>query len=54
MKLELQLYYRYHHSLLDDFRCILWTAYKMLSRSEKLPAEIQEIVDKKKDEMLVA
>ena len=54
VKLELQLYYRYHHSLLDDFRCILWTAYKMLSRSEKLPAEIQEIVDKKKDEMLVA
>ena len=54
VKLELQLYYRYHHSLLDDFRCILWTADKMLSRSEKLPAEIQKIVDKKKNEMLVA
>ena len=51
LKLELQLYYRYHHSLMDDFRCILWTAYKVLSRSEKLPTEIQKIVDKKKAEM---
>ena len=51
LKLELQLYYRYHHSLTDDFRCILWTAYKVLSRSEKLPTEIQKIVDKKKAEM---
>ena len=46
LKLELQLYYRYHHSFKDDVRCLFWTAYKVLSRSEKLPVEIQEIVDK--------
>lgn len=45
LKLELQLYYRYHHNLLNDFRCITWTGYKVLSRSSRLPKEIQKIVD---------
>lgn len=45
LKLELQLYYRYHHNLLDDFRCIVWTGYKVLTRSSRLPKEIQKIVD---------
>lgn len=45
LKLELQLYYRYHHNLMDDFRCIVWTGYKVLTRSSRLPKEIQKIVD---------
>ena len=49
IKLELQLYYRYHHNLRDDFRCIMWTGYKVLTRSSRLPKEIQKIVDDYKD-----
>lgn len=45
LKLELQLYYRYHHSFLGDIMCILWTVYKVISKSDKLPKEVQEIVD---------
>lgn len=52
LKLTLQLYYRNHHSLLDDFRCIMWTIYKVVSRSQKLPTEIQAIVDAHNAEML--
>ena len=51
VKLELQLYYRYHHSFLDDIRCLFWTAYKVFTHSQKLPAEVQQIVDTKKSEM---
>lgn len=50
LKLRLQLYYRYHHNLLQDIRCIVWTGYKVLSRSQKLPADIQKIVDAYKNE----
>lgn len=49
LKLKLQLYYRYHHNLRDDFRCIIWTGYKVLTRSSRLPKEIQKIVDDYKD-----
>lgn len=45
LKLRLQLYYRYHHSFGDDMRCLFWTAYKVISRSDKLPRDIQAIVD---------
>lgn len=45
LKLELQLYYRYHHSFLGDMKCILWTVYKVLTKSSKLPKDVQEIVD---------
>lgn len=51
VKLELQLYYRYHHSFVDDIRCLFWTAYKVLTHSQKLPVEVQQIVDAKKAEM---
>ena len=52
LKLKLQLYYHYHHTLWDDLRCICWTAYKVLFRSEKLPAEIQQIVNEEKLNMM--
>lgn len=51
VKLELQLYYHAHHGLWDDFRCLCWTAYKVITRSRKLPKEVQEIVDRKKAEL---
>lgn len=51
VKLELQLYYRRSHSFANDIRCLCWTAYKVLTRSQKLPKEVREIVDRKKAEM---
>lgn len=45
LKLELQLYYRYNHSFLGDMKCILLTVYKVLTKSSKLPKDVQEIVD---------
>lgn len=45
LKLKLQLYHRYNHSFFDDIRCIFWTIYKVLTKSPKLPVEIQKIVD---------
>ena len=51
VKLELQLYYRAHHVFLSDIRCLAWTAYKILSRSQSLPAEVQAIVNAKRAEL---
>ena len=45
LKLRLQLYYRYHHGFFSDIKCILWTVYKVVTHSKKLPTEIQKIVD---------
>lgn len=50
LKLRLQLYYRYHHGFFSDIKCILWTVYKVVTHSQKLPAEIQKIVDDYKAE----
>lgn len=45
LKLKLQLYYRYNHGFFSDIKCILWTAYKVITHSQKLPKEVQAIVD---------
>lgn len=45
LKLKLQLYYRYNHGFFSDIYCILYTVYKVITRSQKLPKEIQRIVD---------
>ena len=50
LKLKLQLYYRYHHGFFSDIKCILWTIYKVVTHSQKLPKDIQEIVDEYKKE----
>lgn len=50
LKLKLQLYYRYHHSFLEDIKCIFWTVYKVITHSQKLPKDVQEIVDEYKSE----
>ncbi len=51
LKLKLQMYYVKHHSLKDDFTCILWTVYKVVTRSRKLPERIQRIVDRYNKEL---
>lgn len=50
LKLRLQLYYRYHHGFFSDIKCILWTVYKVVTHSKRLPTEIQKIVDEYKIE----
>ena len=45
LKLKLQLYYRYHHSILTDVKCLIWTVYKVVTHSQRLPQDIQVIVD---------
>lgn len=45
LKLKLQLYYRYNNSFFGDIKCLFWTVYKVVSRSQKLPKDIQKIVD---------
>ena len=45
LKLQLQLYYREHNSFLNDIKIIFWTIYKVISRTEKLPADIAHIVE---------
>lgn len=50
LKLRLQLYYRYSHNFLGDIKCILWTIYKVVMHSQKLPKDVQKIVDEYKVE----
>lgn len=45
LKLRLQLYYRYHHSIASDIRCVCWTVYKVFTHSQRLPGDVQKIVD---------
>lgn len=44
LKLKLQLFYRENHSFWGDIRIILWTIYKVLTHSDKVPKEIRDIV----------
>lgn len=50
LKLELQLYYRNNNSFCGDIKCLFWTVYKVIFRSNKLPKDVQAIVDSKKKE----
>ena len=51
LKLELQLYYRYNNSFWGDIKCLFWTGYKVIFRSQKLPSDVQKIVDDMKVKM---
>jgi lipopolysaccharide/colanic/teichoic acid biosynthesis glycosyltransferase len=44
LKLQLQLYYREHNSFLNDIKIIFWTIYKVISRTEKLPASYISVI----------
>ncbi len=48
LKLRLQLYYRYNHNFVTDMYCIMFTIYKVIFHSQKLPKKIQKIVDEYK------
>lgn len=48
LKLKLQLYYRKHHSFFGDIRLILWTVYKVTTRTQAVPKEIVPIVEEHK------
>ena len=45
LKLELQLYYRYNRSFLEDLKILFWTGWKIISRTKKLPKKITKIVE---------
>lgn len=49
LKLELQLYYRYNNSFFSDIKCLVWTVIKVITRTQKLPDDIQKIVDEQKN-----
>ena len=53
LKLKLQLFYRYNNSLLIDMKIILWTAYKVICRSNRLPKEIEAIVSEHREKVKV-
>lgn len=44
LKLQLQLYYRKNNSFFGDIRLIFWTVYKVITRTQKVPKEIEPIV----------
>lgn len=50
LKLKLQLYYRYHHGFFSDIYCILYTVFKVVTHSQKLPKDVQKIVDEYRKE----
>lgn len=45
LKLKLQLYYRYNNGFFSDIYCIIFTVIKVVSKTAKLPKDIQKIVD---------
>lgn len=45
LKLKLQMFYSKNHSFFGDIRIILWTIWKIVSKTEKVPAEIQPVLD---------
>lgn len=45
LKLKLQLYYRYNHNFFSDIHCLLWTFWKVVSRTKKNPKKVQSIID---------
>lgn len=51
LKLKLQLHYRYHNNLFIDLKCLLWTFWKLVSRTKKNPKEILNIVENYQKEM---
>lgn len=53
LKLKLQMYYAKNHSLWDDFRCVCWTVFKVVTHSQKLPKEVAKIVDEYKTSLEV-
>lgn len=51
LKIRLQLYYIDNNNIFSDLQCLLWTFWKVLSRTKKLPHKIQVIVDEENKKM---
>ena len=45
LKLKLQIYYRENNSFFGDIKILFWTFFKILSRSQRIPKEIENIVN---------
>lgn len=45
IKLKLQLYYRYNNSFFGDISILIWTVYKVITRTKKLPNKIEFLLE---------
>ena len=45
IKLKLQLYYRYNNSFFGDISILIWTVYKVVTRTKKLPNKIEFLLE---------
>lgn len=45
IKLKLQLYYRYNRSFFGDLEILIWTVFKVLTRSKKIPNKIKALIE---------
>ena len=46
VKLKLQLYYRYNNSFFIDIQILVWTLFKVITRTKRLPKKIELILKK--------
>lgn len=47
IKLKLQIYYRYNNSFLGDIQILIWTVFKVVTRTKKLPKKIELLLNEK-------
>lgn len=47
IKLKLQIYYRFNNSFLGDIQILIWTVFKVVTRTKKLPKKIELLLNKK-------
>lgn len=47
IKLKLQIYYRYNNSFLGDIQILIWTIFKVVTRTKKLPKKIELLLNEK-------
>lgn len=45
IKLKLQLFYRYNNSFLGDIQILIWTVFKVVTRTKKLPKKIELLLN---------
>lgn len=45
IKLKLQLHYRYNRSFLGDLEILIWTVFKVLTKSKKIPKKIKALIE---------
>jgi lipopolysaccharide/colanic/teichoic acid biosynthesis glycosyltransferase len=50
LKLKLQLYYRYNNNIWSDFVCIIWTGWKVITHTKRIPNCVKDIVEQYRKE----